>query len=452
MKITSEILVSLFRYLDSVEAKYCVMNNYENLPYVIISDVDIVLEKKFYNSLDSIVSQIAEENSVVITQKIWHGYNKCAYILSPLVIDTSFRVQLDFFTDFSAKGYPGLLKSEIILGTRKRFSSFFIPDPAIEAIFIFMRRIIKNDMCKAHADKLKVLLMQNKTKIGEILRGVFGEELGALALYIIQSGDIKLFSVNFEEYRRFLKKWSNRNISLFYQIKYGLGQLKRVVSRLSHPVGFCVVLLGPDGCGKSTVARLVLERVSGSFHGGEIKYWRPHLLPPMGKLKVWNPSEEPKANPRPHDHPKQNLAKSLLRFFYYLLDYLIGYFPKVYVAKVKKRLIIFDRYYYDYLVDLKRYQFNIPNWLPGIFLPLIPSPDLTIYLDVDPTDLLNRKQELSISELGNQVQTFQKIVLKLPNAYVVKASRHIEDVVREISYLLLNLKSLQTKKTLKNAN
>lgn len=169
-------------------------------------------------------------------------------------------------------------------------------------------------------------------------------------------------------------------------------------------------------------------------------------MPAMGKLKFWNPSEEPKVNPRPHDHPKQNRVKSLLRFFYYLADYLIGYPIKIYWAKVKKNIIIFDRYYYDYLVDLYKYQFNIPKWLPKLFLPLIPAPDMTIYLDADPEVLHRRKQELSLSELKRQVQEFKKALAKIPNSIIVTTDKPIAKIVGEISYKILKEKSLQTKK------
>jgi thymidylate kinase len=224
------------------------------------------------------------------------------------------------------------------------------------------------------------------------------------------------------------------------------------VNRVLYPVGFSIALLGPDGSGKSTIANNVLERVSGSFHGGKVQYLRPYLLPAMGKLKFWDPLEEAMTNPNPHDHPRQNRLKSLLRFFYYLADYLVGYPVKIYWAKIRKNIIIFDRYYYDYLVDLHRYQFNIPRWFPRLFLNITPSPDITIYLDAEPEELFKRKQELSLPELERQVGQFRKILTIIPNAHRVSSNKPIDEIVGEITYLILDKKKSQTRRILKSGN
>jgi thymidylate kinase len=426
------------------------MNKYENLPDCIPTDVDISIDKKTFIMLDSLLKKISSQNNIEITQKIWHGYYKCAYILSPLHIDSPFRLQLDFFVDFSTKGYPNLIPNEIILNNRIKYKNFYVPAPEIEVPFLLMRRIIKNDLTESHIEKLRELLKKKPEEVKAKLVEFFGEEITSSLLNLIETGDKSIFHSNLDYYRRILKKIFAKNTNLIYKIKCNLSQLKRILKRLLHPVGFSVVFLSPDGGGKTTIANLVLERVSGSFHGGKVQYWRPYLLPAMGRLKFWNPSEEPSTNPDPHGHPKQNPIKSLIRFFYYLTDYLVGYTFKVYLAKVRKKIIIFDRYYYDYLVDLHRYRFNLPKWLPKIFLPLIPSTDLTIYLDAEPEDLLKRKQELSLKELKRQVKEFRKIVPKLPNSFLIRTDRPIEDIVREVSYLILHKKAEQTKKILKS--
>jgi thymidylate kinase len=424
------------------------MNNYENMPEIIPTDVDITIDKETFKKLDSILLNIASKHNVEIIQKIWHGYHKCAYILSPLKIDEKFRLQLDFFIDFSAKGYPNLLSNRILLDKRKKYKNFFIPEAEIEYPFLVIRRIVKNDMRKAHMDKMKFLIEQDSINTKKNLEKIFGEGISNSIIKLIETGDNYIFQSQIGEYRNALKKWSKKNTQFEYMFKYGISQCGRIIQRLLHPVGFTVVLLGPDGSGKSTIAKRVLERVSGSFHGGRVQYWRPYLLPAMGRLKFWNPSEEVAINPRPHDHPEQNRFKSLLRFFYYLTDYLIGYPVKIYWKKVKKNIIVFDRYYYDYLVDLYRYQFNIPQWLPKMFLPLIPAPDMTIYLDADPEVLHKRKQELSLSELERQVKEFKQILPQIPNSISVSTDKPVGEIVGEISYLILKKKSLQTKKIL----
>lgn len=450
--LDSILLSELIEYFNNHEIHYCIMNNYENMPEFIPTDVDIAIDKKTFKKLDSILIDIAEKHSVKIIQKIWHGYFKCAYILSPLNIDKRFRLQLDFFRDFSTRWFPKLIPNEVLLHGRKPFKNFFIPSPEVEALFLFMRRVIKNDLSLRHLEKLRFLINNNRKGVEQKFVDAFGKELADKVIHLIETGDLSFFQNNLKEYRQSLKKRSRKNTTVAYRIRYSFSQIRRAINRFLHPVGFTVVFLGPDGSGKSTIANLVLERVSGSFHGGWVQYWRPHLLPAMGRLKVWNPSEETTTNPQPHNHPKQNPFKSLIRFFYYLTDYVIGYPMKIYWQKVRKNIIIFDRYYYDYLVDLQRYQFNIPTWLPRLFLPLITNPDIVIYLDAEPEELIRRKAELPLPELQRQVKEFRRILPMLMSANKVATNRPIEDIVRDIAFLILSKKAKQTERTLKRAN
>ena len=449
MKLDSKILSYLFDYFNNSNVEYCVMNNYENMPEIIPTDVDIAIDNDTLKKLDTILANISARYNVEIIQKIWHGYRKFAYILSPLKIDSPFRLQLDFFVDFSGKGYPNLISNNILLKNRKSFKNFYVPDPTVELLFLFIRRIIKNDMVNRHTDKMIILINEiGYERARGIFSEIFGDEISNTILELIKSNNISEFQKNLNKYRKALKKWSKKNTSIGYRINYLLTQVRRFSIRLRYPVGFSIALLGPDGSGKSTIAKHILERVSGSFHGEKIQYWRPYLLPAMGRLKFWNPSEDIATNPRPHDHPKQNRIKSFIRFFYYLADYLIGYPIKIYWAKVKKKIIIFDRYYYDYLVDLHRYNFNLPKWIPKFFLPLISAPDLTIYLDADPEVLHNRKKELPLHELKRQCEEFKKALAQIPNSMSVLADKPINEIVSEVSYQILKKKSLQTKKIL----
>jgi thymidylate kinase len=443
-----DLLRTFIGELDSHGISYCVMNNYQTMPEEIPSDVDIAIESRWFKRLDPLLINFAKKNDVVITQKIWHGYRKCAYILSPLFLEEAFRLQLDFFADFSTKKYPNLISNENLLRNRRLYKNFFVPSPEIEAPFILMRRIVKNDLKTSHLLILKVLL--EASSAARTIKEFMGEKASRSLISMIEKGDASSFQSNLKDYREALKKLSRKNISVVYRAQYMISQFKRLMERLLHPVGISIVFLGPDGSGKSTIANLVMNRVAGSFHGSSIKYWRPRLFPTMGSLKVWNPSIEQKENPAPHNVPTQGRMKSLIRFFYYMADYILGYPLKVYLPKVRKQIVVFDRYYYDYLVDLRRYQFNVPIWLPGLLLPLIPRPDLAIYLDAEPTDLMKRKQELTLEEMERQVKTFRSKLSIIPNSAKIMTDRSVEAIVKEISYLVLKKKVEQTKTLLRN--
>lgn len=73
-----------------------------------------------------------------------------------------------------------------------------------------------------------------------------------------------------------------------------------------------------------------------------------------------------------------------------------------------KKIIIFDRYFYDKLI--KFYDLGICNSLLFyILLRIIPSPDLTIYFDLSPEESFKRKMEMTIDILRRRKIIYEKI-------------------------------------------
>ncbi|WP_291992938.1 hypothetical protein [Candidatus Accumulibacter sp. ACC003] len=449
VKATREVIVgcpesiylnSFFNFLNEKQFSYCVMNNYQGYPMVINSDIDLVVSKSAFDGLDDLIAEFSRRYDLPVTQRISHSRDGRAYILSPFKISQSFRLQLDFCVDYIAKGYYKLLPAKVVLSTSRPYRNFFIPDPCVEVVFLIMRRVIKND---SSPDKIaeiqgltnssifsweKVELLFDKT-IAEFCRSFLARRLVDLALRSIDD-------------RRFLREYSKEISGRVFCVKYDLSELWRLSKRAIRPVGICVCFLGPDGCGKSTVMRETSKLLDGSFHGSRRFYWRPGFLPPFGRLRVWNPSVEISENPHPHRHGRQNSFKSLVRFTYYFCDFFIGYYFVVFPLLVRKNLICFDRYYYDYFVDMHRYQMNLPKWLPKLLSSLVPKPSLTFVLSASPEVMMSRKNELTMEELVRQHNVYRSLVGKLPNCYLIDSDCSIDEVTTKISEIVLRHKAL----------
>lgn len=281
MKFESRILSYFFDLLNSKKATYCVMNNYLTLPEIIPSDVDIAIDEKTFSELDSMVLELALEFDVVITQKIWHGYNKCAYILSPLNPKRYFWLQLDFFVDFCGKGYPNLLPVNKMLQGRKRYKNFFIPAPEIEVPFVIQRRIFKGDIEKKHIDIVNKLYVGNEVDVKKGIIDCFGENTGNILIEIIEDLDIRKFHSNFTEFRKQLRRISNGNTPLFYRAKYTFWQVIRAVYRLYYPTGLSIKFISTSNYYSDQIIDSIYKRISGSFHGvtyfvvkKDIKYFK----------------------------------------------------------------------------------------------------------------------------------------------------------------------------------
>jgi thymidylate kinase len=213
---------------------------------------------------------------------------------------------------------------------------------------------------------------------------------------------------------------------------------------------FCV-FLGPDGSGKSSLIdkfnafrrALHPEKRFVKFH------WRPGMLPQIRTLLGKSKLENEFVIAHPHSPKKRSRTTSFLRWMYYSIDYIIGYYLKILPMKIRTTAVIMDRYYYDIIVDPVRYGFNLPKWLLKLPLRFIPQPDLTIYLDNEPEELYKRKQELPVSELKRQVEAWREFIPSLPNARIVTTDKPLEDVVHEVTKLVLERRAEMTRGMLK---
>src|SRR5450432_2186629 len=111
--------------------------------------------------------------------------------------------------------------------------------------------------------------------------------------------------------------------------------------------GLWVVLLGPDGVGKSAViAELAGERSTG-FRGCATYHLRPTLLR-RGISRV--------ANVDPHGQRARGTLISMFKLIYLLVANWFGHLVAVRPQLARGNLILFDRYFPDCLVDPRRYR------------------------------------------------------------------------------------------------
>ena len=201
--------------------------------------------------------------------------------------------------------------------------------------------------------------------------------------------------------------------------------------------GLLVALLSPDGGGKTAVAKGVLESLSANFKRTKYLYWRPGVLPEIRDLvRLRFHHGEPRTNLDPHGRKTQGRMVSMFRFFYYSCDYMLGFITLSHLRRMGT-LIVMDRYYYDFLIDRKRYGFNISGNLPKLILNLVSKPDVVIYLDNSPSNLHARKPELTLAELDRQIKLFRKLIKTLPNSHVVNTDKPLETVVQEVCELIM---------------
>ncbi|HKO98101.1 MAG TPA: hypothetical protein VJU86_13980 [Pyrinomonadaceae bacterium] len=112
-----------------------------------------------------------------------------------------------------------------------------------------------------------------------------------------------------------------------------------------------------------------------------------------------------------------------LRVLVYPVDVVMFLVYRLYVEKVNNQVLIMDRYFYDTLVDLTGAQRSIRTRLLSW---LIPTPNLSIYLDCNPENAFLRKQEYSVDYLKGRRLSYLKLISNLPRMLVVSTDQDLE--------------------------
>lgn len=429
---------------------YIVMNKYDEVPYKLPSDLDMSITPEDFSRLDKVMTAVARGVKLAIVQKIWHGYQKCAYLFSPIESKGRFRLQLDFFTDFSVKGTPLLISYKDMQQDTRCYGRFTIPSYRMEYVFLLMRRIFKNDFDAEHLAPIQTAMNGDKDGSTAYLKSFIGDELATKVNQYVEQNEIgKLQALRPELWRK-MQLLSKKRSRGMYKLKFRLAEISRYWYRIKYPVGYCVTLLSPDGGGKSSIFERIEYTCWGSFHGIKKMYFRPHLMRNPGMLNPINPVPESADNPDPHGKKPNGFVKSLIRYFYYNIDYILGYNLLVRKMCIQKQLVVFDRYYYDYFVDLKRYRYSFPSWIPRAFAWSIPSPDLILVLEGTPEVLYNRKKELPLEEIRRQTKAYHAIAERFSNAVLINVDEPLDKVVVNVTREILLRKALRTAKGMRN--
>ena len=96
----------------------------------------------------------------------------------------------------------------------------------------------------------------------------------------------------------------------------------------------------------------------------------------------------------------------------------------------KSCLVMFDRYFYDVLVDPRRYRYGGPMWFAQILAQLVPEPDIVILLDSDPESVATRKAELPVAEIHRQQHEYRELQFRHAKVAVVSNDDHINLTLR----------------------
>lgn len=232
--------------------------------------------------------------------------------------------------------------------------------------------------------------------------------------------DDQLFKFHPHSKQNIINECMILNQQLFFSKIIRIGHyLQYIISRLINYKGFIITISGVDGAGKSTIIENIKKKLEEKMRRNVVVLrHRPGLFPILSSyVHGKSTAELIAASQGPHAGKNKNIFSSLLRYTYYLVDYLIGQ-PYVWVKHIAKgNIVIYDRYYYDFITDPKRSNLHLPAAFTKKFLFLIAPPRINILLYAPTEEIRKRKKELSEEEIESITLRYLKLFNELADKH-----------------------------------
>ena len=214
-----------------------------------------------------------------------------------------------------------------------------------------------------------------------------------------------------------------------------------------------ITFSGLDGAGKSTL----IEWLKGRLEGRERRVAVYHMYHDVGlfacgrvlldKLRRGRarrnaaggygsrtPGPAPRTPARAARAARAVVWNKTVRLCVYPLDLLIFLGCRLYVEKLRRRVLIMDRYFYDTLVDVGG---GPRTYGARLLSRLTPTPHVPVYLDVSAEEAFARKGEHSLDYLESRRRSYQKLFSTRPRAVVLANGGDPEATRRALERVVL---------------
>jgi thymidylate kinase len=385
---TSGFLRVLFRLLDQHSVRYCVLHSWESLPFELPSDLDVAIHPADRLKLPIVFRRLQEADYVLI-QCLNYSVDAFYFVFCWFDGLALRAVPLDFIFEHWRSGLAVPSVKDVI-EQRERHRDMWIPSRPHQFAYLLAKKTWKGKASDVQVQRLKYLAEtlgrpEAEAIAGRLFLGKWKRQLVDACLAGSLPGTLK---------RARNLPWLTAALRHPLRLaRHVWQQASRLARRWLYPTGLLIAVLGPDGSGKDTIIQGMSQEIRRGFRRVVFYHWRPHfILPRKSAPAVTDPHA---------DRPRGAIVSSLY-LMGFVLDYWFGYALRIRHLLTRSSLVVFDRYFYDVIVDPKRARFGGPAWFALLLARLVPRPDITLVLDADEHVMYARKGELSVKELHRQ--------------------------------------------------
>lgn len=433
----AEALQAVFDALNKSGIQWMVLRNYEGLPfYNRAKDIDITVRRKDFKRVAKVIFEILSKEGFAFYTFSRFQYAWC-FTFFDISDNIPTSIKIDILEPFVWRG-AYIFEFNELYNNKLNLSNFSVPSNSYDGLMLLVKPLMTGGFIKEkYLDDILTSFNSEPDLFCSNFENKFGIKLLKKIKPYLENGQLDSI-VRYKNQIR-LYGWLNAFKrqplkTIYYAMSHFFVEIKR---RSRRAKGSFIAFVGPDGSGKSTISEILRKEICQIMVKDDkdvkIIHFRPTIFPNLKKLFCGRHYDETKENfTNPHRAKPAGLLSSLIRIIYYWLDYVIGYWFYLRRRCVAGQIFIFDRYFYDFIVDPYRSRIDLPKWIRFLFLKLTPKPDIVYFLDCDAKTILERKKELDEDEIIRQLNVYRLLANKYINFYPVDSEKKENEILKDI--------------------
>ncbi|MFD2512307.1 hypothetical protein ACFSRY_00395 [Pontibacter locisalis] len=426
------LLVTLTAFLDSNNICYAIKEFSDNSCEKQKGKfIDLFIAERDYKKVTYSFGRICTSSKFIPVQKINLSATATRYVLAYQKPDEKGLdvVRVNIYRNYiiNSRLYfstEELLKDRVYSTNR----SYWTLNNIYNSVYILVKAIENKCIAEDQFHNLCECWKSASTAIKSYLKRYFNDESINTLADSLDNRNLNDLMDNIELLTRNFKLSDSNSFSKLFLRNMSLlkGDLK--------PPGVVVGILGRDGSGKSTFVNEITKSLGGCFNNTTTFKRHPKVF---YKELIFKKEEDYHFS-KPHLYKERGYVASFLKLNLLLIEFLVGYWLKVFPFKRKAYLILYDRYFIDVLADPLRYRIKGNKLFIKMIHHILPQPDMWIILDLSTKVLLQRKQELTYEMSEKLRQEYLNLQKILSNCVVINNENEIQNTVDKATAHILN--------------